>query len=40
MCEVGGRPIHALRMFSIAVRCLNNELTTGVPCGTNGALHK
>lgn len=39
-CEFGGSPTHARNRFSIADRCLNKELTTGVPRGTRGALHK
>lgn len=37
---MGGSPMQALKMFSIAARWRNNELTTGVPVGTKGALHK
>ncbi|KAL2726278.1 hypothetical protein V1477_018092 [Vespula maculifrons] len=36
----GGNERQALNMFSIAARCLNNAFITGVPFGTNGALHK
>lgn len=40
ICEFGGSPTQARRMFSIAHRWRNNEFTTGVPRGTSGALHK
>lgn len=36
----GGRPRHALKMLSMQARCLKSAFTTGVPGGTNGALHK
>lgn len=40
ICEFGGSPTQALSIFSMAVRCRNNEFIIGVPFGTNGALHK
>lgn len=40
ICEFGGSPTQARRIFSMAARCRNSELTTGAPLGTRGALHK
>jgi len=40
MLLIGARPTQARRMLSMHARWRNNALTSGVPRGTSGALHR